>query len=203
MSRMEDALLRFRRGEFVIVIDHKDRENEGDLVVAAQNATPQRINFMITHGRGLVCVPMTKKRLKELDLPIMVRKNEESAKCVFTISVDARKGVTTGISAKDRARTIHLLAYPESKALDFVRPGHVFPLMESDHGLKGRKGHTEASLELCRLTGKHPAAVICEILNSDGTMSRLPQLRVFSKKHDIPLITIEELIRHGGHHGND
>ena len=193
MNKLAKAIKAFGKGGMVIVIDDRHREDEGDLIMAAQDANPKSINFMITHGRGLVCVPMERKRLKELDLPIMVEKNEEATKCIFTISTDARKSISTGISASDRAATIRLLANPKSTANDFVRPGHVFPLMAAHRGLKVRKGHTEASLELCRLAGKSPVAVICEILNQDGTMARLPQLQKFAKKHRLPLISIKEL----------
>lgn len=195
-NAVRKAVDAFRKGKFVIIVDDEHRENEGDVVVAAQDITPRKVNFMVTHGRGLLCVPMEKRRLDGLDIPIMVEDNEERTRCVFTVSVDARTGITTGISAHDRARTIRLLADSKTKAPDLVRPGHVFPLMAAAGGLEARKGHTEASLELCRLAGKYPVAAICEILNTDGTMARLPQLKVFSRKHHIPLVTIKELERH-------
>ncbi len=182
-----------RKGKFVIIVDDECRENEGDLVIAAQDITPAKVNFMLKYGKGLICVPMIKLRLRELELPIMVGNNEEATKCIFTVSADARRGISTGISAKDRATTISLLANKKSTAMDFVRPGHVFPLMAQEGGLLKRKGHTEASLELCHLGGKQPAAAICEILNDDGTMARMPQLRRFGRKHGITLLTIREL----------
>jgi 3,4-dihydroxy 2-butanone 4-phosphate synthase / GTP cyclohydrolase II len=190
---LEAAVSAIRKGGMVIVVDDECRENEGDLVMAGEDATPDNINFMLKYGRGLICVPMTKERLTELKLPIMVEKNEESAKCIFTVSVDARKGVTTGISAADRAHTIKLLSTSTSKASDFVRPGHLFPLQAAKGGLKERQGHTEASLDLMRKAGKGPVAVICEILNDNGTMARWPELRAYAERHKLPLITIKEL----------
>lgn len=190
---LEKAISDFQKGKFVIVVDDERRENEGDLVIAAQDITPSKVNFLLTYGRGLICVPMAKERLLELGLPPMVEKNEESAKCIFTVSADAKKGITTGISAIDRALTIKLLSSKKTKSSDLVRPGHIFPLMAAEGGLKVRKGHTEASLELCRLAGKEPAAVICEILNPDGTMARMPQLKVFAKRHGLQIITIKEM----------
>src|SRR3989338_4204687 len=190
---VQQAVAEFRKGNFVIVVDDEHRENEGDLILAAEDITPKKVNFILQKARGMMCVPMSKKRLVGLKLPLMVGKNEENTKCMFTISVDAKKGITTGISASDRAKTITLLANPESNASDFVRPGHVFPLQAASNGLKERQGHTEASLELCRLAGKQPVAVICEILNGDGTMARMPQLKRFAKKHNLPLIAIHEL----------
>ena len=190
---MRKAVDGFKKGKFVIVVDDEHRENEGDLAIAAQDISPQKVNFMLTHGRGLVCVPMAKQKLRELGLPVMVSRNEENTRCVFTVSADARKGIATGISAHDRAATIRLLADPGAVASDFVRPGHIFPIMAAENGLEERKGHTEAALELCRLSGKRPVAAICEILNKDGTMARMPQLKQFAKRHGIALITIKEL----------
>lgn len=195
-SAVRKAVDAFRKGRFVIVVDDEHRENEGDVVIAAQDITPRKVNFMVTHGRGLLCVPMEGKRLDELGLPVMVRDNEENTRCVFAVSTDARRGIATGISAHDRAATIRILADPKTRASDLVRPGHVFPLMAAGRGLRERKGHTEASLELCRLAGKRQVAVVCEILNKDGTMARMPQLKAFSRKHHIPLVTIKELERH-------
>ena len=194
MNKLAKAIKAFGKGGMVIVIDDRHREDEGDLIMAAQDANPKSINFMITHGRGLVCVPMERKRLKELDLPIMVEKNEEATKCIFTISTDARKSISTGISASDRAATIRLLANPKSTANDFVRPGHVFPLMAAHRGLKVRKGHTEASLELCRLSGLKPVAAICEIIGKNGKMAKLPELKKMAKKFNLKILKIKDLI---------
>jgi 3,4-dihydroxy 2-butanone 4-phosphate synthase/GTP cyclohydrolase II len=190
---VEKAIAEFRKGKFVVVVDDEHRENEGDLVIAAEDISPPKVNFLLKNGRGMICVPMTKQRLAQLKLPQMVFKNEEHTKSMFTITVDAKRGITTGISAADRAKTIQLLANQKSKASDFVRPGHVFPLQAAKNGLKERQGHTEAALELCKLAGKHPAAVICEILNEDGTMARMPQLKKFAKKRKLALITIHQL----------
>jgi len=191
---VEKAVAEFKKGNFVIVVDDEHRENEGDLVVAAQDISAHKINFLLTQARGMICVPMTKKRLKELDIPLMVKKNEEGKKTMFSITVDAKEGITTGISAADRALTIALLANSKAKASDFVRPGHIFPLQAADRGLQQRHGHTEASLELCKRAQKEPVAVICEILNEDGTMARMPQLRQFAKTHKLEIVTIQELL---------
>lgn len=193
---MEDIIQDFKNGKFVILLDAEDRENEGDLVIAAEDITPQLVNFMLVYGKGLICVPMQKTRLEQLKLPLMVEENEEATKCAFTLSVDAKKGVTTGISAVERAHTIKTLADPRTKAEDLARPGHIFPLMAAANGLGERQGHTEAALELCKLAGKRPAAVVCEILNTDGSVATLPQLKEFSEKHAIPLLTIQELMNH-------
>jgi len=192
---VQQAVAEFRKGHFVIVVDDEHRENEGDLIIAAQDITSKKINFILQKARGMMCVPMGKKRLTELKLPLMVGKNEENTKCMFTITVDAKKSISTGISASDRAKTIQLLANPKSKATDFVRPGHIFPLQAANNGLKERQGHTEAALELCKRAGKQPVAVVCEILNEDGTMARMPQLKKFAKKHSLSLTTIHELCR--------
>jgi 3,4-dihydroxy-2-butanone 4-phosphate synthase len=192
-QQLDKALSAFKKGEFVIVVDDEHRENEGDLIIAAQDITPKKINFVLSHARGMMCVPMTKRRLSELKLPLMVERNEENTKCMFTISTDARKGISTGISAADRARTISLLASKKSTPSDFVRPGHIFPLKAADGLLRERQGHTEAALELCKRTGKEPVAILCEILNDDGTMARMPDLLTFAKKHGLCLITIHDL----------
>lgn len=191
---MKDSIQDFKDGKFVILLDAEDRENEGDLVIAAEDVSPQALNFMLMHGKGLICVPMQKKRLEELQLPLMVEKNEEATKCAFTLSVDAKNGTTTGISATERAQTINVLANPNTKASDLARPGHIFPLMAAEGGLQERAGHTEAALELCRLAGKKPVAVVCEILNVDGSVATLAQLQEFSSKHAIRLLTIKELM---------
>ena len=182
----------------VIVLDDEDRENEGDLVMAAEKVTPDAINFMITHAKGLVCVPMTEEQLAKLDLKSMVFDNTEVMKTAFTVSVDAAKkhGVTTGISPSDRAKTIETLISPSSKPADLARPGHIFPLKALPGGTLRRAGHTEAAVDLAKLAGLFPAGVICEIIKSDGKMARTPDLIKFSKEHRIKIITIAELIRY-------
>ena len=181
-SNLKQAIEDFKKGKFLIVIDEKHRENEGDLVLAAEKVTPDKINFMIKNARGLVCVPMLKERLDELELPTMTQVNTELHKCKFTVSVDYKYGTTTGISAFDRARTIKALIGNKTKPEDFARPGHVFPLICDEGGLKKRPGHTEASIELCKLAGLYPAAVICEIISDGGKMARLPELKRMAKK---------------------
>src|SRR6201991_2993088 len=172
---IEDVIKEIRAGAIVVVTDDEDRENEGDLVMAAEKITPDAVNFMATHGRGLICAPITEERAEELGLQRMVLENRESYRTDFTVSVDAAKGVTTGISAHDRARTIQLLVDPKAKPQDLVQPGHVFPLRAKAGGTLRRAGHTEASVDLARLAGLTPAGVLCEILHTDGTMARLPE----------------------------
>ncbi len=193
---IEDILKDVRAGRMVIVTDDADRENEGDLVMAAEKITPEAVNFMATHGRGLVCAPITEERAERLGLQRMVLENRESFRTDFTVSVDAakEKGVTTGISAHDRARTIQVLVDPKSVPGDLVQPGHVFPLRAKAGGVLRRAGHTEASVDLARLAGLQPAGVLCEILNADGTMARLPELLKFRKKHQLRMCSIEDLI---------
>jgi len=195
-ASIEDALEDIRQGKMVIVVDSEDRENEGDLVMAAEKATPQAINFMASKARGLICVSITKERAEELDLPPMVVDNTAPYKTAFTISVDAVEGTTTGISAQDRAITVKKLADPSAKAKDFARPGHVFPIIARKGGVLERTGHTEASLDLARLAGLYPAGVMCEIMNEDGTMARLPQLEEFAKKYGLKIVKIEDLVRY-------
>jgi 3,4-dihydroxy 2-butanone 4-phosphate synthase/GTP cyclohydrolase II len=190
------ALAAFRAGKMLIVTDSEDRENEGDLVLAASDATPEAVNFMAKYGRGLICVPLTTGRAKELNLQPMVRRNEDVRRTAFTVSVDAKEKTSTGISAHDRFLTIKKLADPTSKAKDFRRPGHIFPLVARDGGVLVRAGHTEAAVDLCRLAGKPPVGVICEIMNSDGTMARMPDLKKFSREHKLPILTIEALIEY-------
>jgi len=190
-----EAVIRdIRAGRMVIVTDDADRENEGDLVMAAEKATPAAVNFMATHGRGLICAPITEARADALCLERMTRDNRETHKTDFTVAVDAARGITTGISAADRAQTIGVLANPKSAPADLVQPGHVFPLRAKDGGVLRRAGHTEASVDLARLAGLQPAAVICEIMSEDGTMARLPELMAFKKKHRLKLCSIEDLI---------
>jgi 3,4-dihydroxy 2-butanone 4-phosphate synthase/GTP cyclohydrolase II len=181
-------------GQMVIVVDSADRENEGDLVMAAQHVTARHVHFMATQGRGLICVPMTAERLSALQIEPMVAHNTDPAGTAFHISVDARTDTTTGISASDRAATIQALANPHASAHDFSRPGHVFPLAARAGGVLARPGHTEAAIDLCTLAGAQPAAVICEITDSDGEMARMPTLLDFAARHQIPMITIAELI---------
>ncbi len=191
---IEDVLAELRAGRMVIVTDDESRENEGDLVMAAEKVTPQAVNFMATHARGLICVPITDERADALGLERMARENRETHKTDFTVAVDAAEGVSTGISAADRARTIRVLADPASKPADLVQPGHMFPLRAKHGGVLRRAGHTEASVDLARMAGLQPAAVICEIMNTDGTMARLPQLSTFAKKHKLRICSIEALI---------
>ncbi len=193
---VEEAVDAVAAGGMVVVVDDEDRENEGDLVMAAGEATPEALGFMIRHTSGIVCVPMTGERLDQLALPLMVRQNRESMGTAYTITVDAAEGVTTGISAADRARTIRVLADPSSRQQDLVRPGHIFPLRYMEGGVLRRPGHTEAAVDLARLAGLEPAGVICEVVNEDGSMARLPRLQEFCRQHDLPLISIADLIAH-------
>ncbi len=193
---IEDVLHELRAGRMVIVTDDEDRENEGDLVMAAEKVTPTAVNFMATHARGLICVPLPEERADALGLERMARENRESQKTAFTVAVDAARGISTGISAADRALTISVLADPKSKPSALVQPGHVFPLRAKEGGVLRRAGHTEASVDLARLAGLQPAAVICEIMNVDGTMARLPQLVTFKKKHKLRMTSIQALIAH-------
>ena len=183
-----------RAGHMVIVTDDADRENEGDLVMAAEKATAASVNFMATHGRGLICVPITQGRAEALGLERMARENREAHKTDFTVAVDAARGISTGISAADRARTISVLANPKAKPGELVQPGHIFPLRAKDGGVLRRAGHTEAGVDLARLAGLQPAAVICEIMNEDGTMARLPELLAFKQKHGLKICSIQDLI---------
>jgi 3,4-dihydroxy 2-butanone 4-phosphate synthase/GTP cyclohydrolase II len=194
-TRIDDAITAIRRGKMVIVVDDEEREDEGDLVMAAEKVTPEALNFMITHGRGLVCVPLTGRRLEQLGLPQMVSSNTEHMATAFTVSVDA-KSVDTGISAFDRCKTIQALINPQTRPDDLARPGHLFPLRARDGGVLVRAGHTEAAVDLARLAKLTPAGVICEIMNEDGSMARLPQLQAFATAHGLPLITIADLIRY-------
>jgi 3,4-dihydroxy 2-butanone 4-phosphate synthase / GTP cyclohydrolase II len=196
ISTIEEALEDFRQGKMLIVIDDPDRENEGDLTMAAEFITPEAINFMATHGKGLICLPMLRKRLEELNIPLMVPENSSKYSTAFTVSIDGRRDVTTGISAADRARTINICLDPAARPDDLVRPGHIFPLMAREGGVLVRAGQTEAGVDLSRLAGLYPAAVICEIMKDDGTMARLPDLIEFSRQHDIKIVTVEDLIEY-------
>ncbi len=194
IAKIEAALEDIRQGKMVILVDDEDRENEGDLVIAAEMATPEIINFMAREGRGLICLSLTEERADELDLPLMVSDNSSSFGTAFTISIEARQGVTTGISAADRAHTIQVAVADETTAQDLARPGHVFPLRARNGGVMVRAGQTEGSVDLARLAGMKPAGVICEIMNDDGTMARMPQLEIFAKKHDLKIISIADLV---------
>jgi len=195
-SPIEEVIADIRAGKMVIVVDDEDRENEGDLICAAEKITPEMVNFMATHGRGLICAPILPAAAERLGLPLMVRRNTESHGTNFTIAVDATEGVTTGISAADRAKTISILANPLSEPQDLVRPGHILPLQAVPGGVLRRAGHTEAAVDLARLAGLEEAGVICEILNEDGTMARLPELLKFAEKHGLKIGTIESLIKY-------
>ncbi|MCP1212665.1 3,4-dihydroxy-2-butanone-4-phosphate synthase [Acetobacter okinawensis] len=202
-ERLLRALAAVRAGRMVVMVDDEDRENEGDLVMAAEFMTPQAMNFMITHARGLVCLPLTAERVAQLELPMMVRQSDNTAQygTAFTVSIEAREGVSTGISAADRARTVCVAAADGAGPADIASPGHIFPLRAEPGGVLARIGHTEGSIDLLRLAGLKPAAVICEILNEDGTMARRPQLDVFARQHDMPIISIAELVEWIGAHG--
>ncbi|MFO1174476.1 MAG: 3,4-dihydroxy-2-butanone-4-phosphate synthase [Paracoccaceae bacterium] len=190
----EDIINEARNGRMFILVDHEDRENEGDLVIPAQMATPEAVNFMATHGRGLICLTLPPDRVEALGLPLMSTKNSSRHETAFTISIEAREGVTTGISAHDRARTIAVAIDPSKGAADIATPGHIFPLRARDGGVLVRAGHTEAATDVSRLAGLNPAGVICEIMNEDGTMARLPELVSFAKKHKLKIGTISDLI---------
>jgi 3,4-dihydroxy 2-butanone 4-phosphate synthase/GTP cyclohydrolase II len=195
LNTIEEALDDIKNGKVVIVVDDEDRENEGDFVAAAEKATPEMINFMATHGRGLICAPILEKRAEELNLEMMVGKNTDPNQTQFTVSIDLiGRGCTTGISAKDRAMTILSLIDPKTQPTDLGRPGHIFPLKAKNGGVLRRTGHTEAAVDLARLSGLKPAGVIVEIMNEDGTMARLPQLKEIAKKHQLKLISIEDLV---------
>lgn len=193
-SSIERAIADIRAGKLVIVVDDEDRENEGDFVGAADKITAEQVNFMATHGRGLICAPITPKRAKALDLELMVNDNTAPLDTHFTVSVDLKTGTTTGISAGDRAKTIRALADPDVKANDFVRPGHIFPLRAMKGGVLRRDGHTEAAVDLARLAGSYPAGVLVEIMNDDGTMARVPDLIEIAKRFDMTLVSIKDLI---------
>ena len=195
LNTIEEAIDDIRQGKIIIVVDDEDRENEGDFLAAADAVTPEMINFMATHGRGLICAPLTESRCKELDLRAMVTNNTDHLETAFTVSVDLRgRGVTTGISADDRAKTILALTDPATKSYDLNRPGHIFPLIAKQGGVLRRTGHTEAAIDFARLGGFKPAGVICEIMNDDGTMARLPQLVEVAKRFDLKLVSIEDLV---------
>lgn len=201
LNTIEDAINDIRNGKVIIVVDDENRENEGDFLAAAEKTTPEMINFMATHGRGLICTPLTEKRCKELELGMMVNNNTDPMETAFTVSVDLRgKGVTTGISAADRALTVQALINEDTKPFDLARPGHIFPLKAKEGGVLRRTGHTEAAIDFARLAGLQPAGVIVEIMNEDGTMARLPQLLKVAKKFDIKIVSIEDLVAYRMEH---
>ncbi len=195
-SSIPEIVSDIKKGKMVIVIDDADRENEGDLIVAADHATPENINFMAKHGRGIICVPMESRRLAELGIDLMVANTQDELKTAWTVSIDAKRGITTGISAYDRAKTVQTLIDPKSKSADLVRPGHLFPLRAREGGVLVRAGHTEACLDLMKLSGLYPAGAICEIMNDDGTMARTPDLAQFSKRHKLKVCSIRDLIEY-------
>jgi 3,4-dihydroxy 2-butanone 4-phosphate synthase/GTP cyclohydrolase II len=195
-NTIEEALADIKQGKMVILIDDEDRENEGDLTIAAEKVTPQAINFMAKYGRGLICLSLTPERVDELKLPMMTDFNTSRFGTAFTVSIEAKRGVTTGISAADRAKTILTAIDPKTKPEDLARPGHIFPLRAQPGGVLQRAGQTEGSVDLARLAGLYPAGVICEIMNDDGTMARVPQLIKFARKHNLKIITIKDLIKY-------
>jgi 3,4-dihydroxy 2-butanone 4-phosphate synthase/GTP cyclohydrolase II len=196
LNSVADLLDELRAGRMVVVMDDEDRENEGDLIMAAERATPEAVAFMIRHTSGIICVSMQEEQLARLELPQMVPANNESQRTAFTVSVDARAGTTTGVSSGDRAATIRALADPASTSADFVRPGHIFPLRARRGGVLVRAGHTEAAVDLCRLAGLKPVGVLCEVMNDDGSMARRPQLQEFARRQQLKVGTIADLIRH-------
>src|SRR5688500_15388455 len=193
-ASIEEAAADLREGRMIIIVDDEDRENEGDLVCAAELVTPEHINFMATHARGLICMPLTEERCDELHLTMQVADNTSFLGTAFTVSIEARKGVTTGISAADRATTILTAVDPKTRPGDLARPGHIFPLRARPGGVLVRPGQTEASVDLARIAGLAPAAAICEVMNDDGTMSRLPQLREFASRHGLKIVSVADLI---------
>ena len=202
ISSVEEIIEDARNGRMFILVDHEDRENEGDLVIPAEKATPEAVNFMATHGRGLICLTLTGARIDQLGLPLMASKNSSRHETAFTVSIEAREGVSTGISAADRALTVQVAIDPTKTGADLATPGHVFPLRARDGGVLVRAGHTEAATDISRLAGLNPSGVICEIMNDDGTMARLPDLVVFAQKHNLKIGTISDLIAYRRRHDN-
>ncbi len=195
-ASVEEAIEEIRKGNFVVVVDDDDRENEGDVIIAGEKCTPEHVNFMVTHARGLICAPLSLEICRELDLDPMVNQNTEYQGTAFTISVDVKTGTTTGISAQDRAATLNALVDPASKPEDFARPGHIFPLISRHGGVLTRAGHTEATVDLARMAGLRPGGACCEIMNDDGTMARLPQLEIFAEKHNLKIVQIKDIIEY-------
>ena len=203
LCSVEEALEDLKAGKFVIVVDDEQRENEGDLVMAAEKMTPDAVNFIVTHARGLMCMPLIGERLDELDVPLMISDNAFlKHQTAFTVSVDYKKGTTTGISAADRAATVLAMIDPKSRPDEFTRPGHLFPLRYHPGGVLARAGHTEAIVDLCTLAGMYPAGVVCEIMSDDGTMSRMPDLEVFAQRHNLKILSIAQIIAHRHRHEN-
>ena len=201
LNTIEEAIEDIRQGKVIIVVDDENRENEGDFLAAAETITPEMINFMATHGRGLICTPLTEQRCKELDLNMMVRNNTDPMETAFTVSVDLKgNGVTTGVSASDRSKTVKALVDKNTKPFDLARPGHIFPLVAKEGGVLRRTGHTEAAIDFARLAGFEPAGCIVEIMNEDGTMARLPQLADVAKKFDLKIVSIEDLVAYRMEH---
>ena len=200
LARIEDALEDMRQGRFIIIVDDENRENEGDLAIAAEKVTPDIINFMAREGRGLICLPIIGERLDQLGIPLMVQDNTSKNCTAFTVSIEAKRGVATGISAEDRATTIQTVLAPATTAADIARPGHVFPIRAREGGVLARAGHTEAIVDLSRMAGFYPAGVICEIMNEDGTMARLPQLELVAQRHGFKIISIRDLIAYRCRH---
>ena len=196
LNSIEDAVKDFKNGKFVIVVDDEDRENEGDLIIAAEKITAEKVNFMLTNARGVLCAPITISRCEELDLPHQVSDNTSMLGTPFTVTVDKLDGCTTGVSAHDRAETIKALADPASTPRTFGRPGHVNPLYAQDNGVLRRSGHTEAAIDLCRMAGLYPAGALMEIMNEDGTMARLPQLAELARQWDMKIISIKDMIEY-------
>ena len=196
LSSISEAIEDIKAGKFLIIVDDENRENEGDLALAAEKVTPEAINFMAVHARGLVCLPIIGERLRKLRIPLMVRENTSRFYTAFTVSIDAKRGISTGISAADRAKTIKIVIDPATKPEDLAQPGHVFPLRAREGGVMVRSGQTEGSVDLARLAGLKPAGVICEIMNDDGTMARMPSLEKVSKEHGIGICTIADLIEY-------
>jgi len=202
ISSVEEIIEDARNGRMFILVDHEDRENEGDLVIPAEKATPEAVNFMATHGRGLICLTLTGARIDQLGLPLMASKNSSRHETAFTVSIEAREGVSTGISAADRALTVQVAIDPARSGVDLATPGHIFPLRARDGGVLVRAGHTEAATDISRLAGLNPSGVICEIMNDDGTMARLPDLVSFAQKHNLKIGTISDLIAYRRRHDN-
>lgn len=201
LNTIEEAIQDIKQGKVIIVVDDENRENEGDFLAASSKITPETINFMATHGRGLICAPLTESRCKDLELHMMVNNNTDPMETAFTVSVDLRgNGVTTGISASDRAKTVEALIDPNTKPFELARPGHIFPLVAKEGGVLRRTGHTEAAIDFARLAGLEPAGVIVEIMNEDGTMARLPQLMKVAKKFDLKIVSIEDLVAYRMEH---
>ncbi|MCJ7575082.1 MAG: 3,4-dihydroxy-2-butanone-4-phosphate synthase, partial [Dehalococcoidia bacterium] len=200
LTSISEAIEDIKAGKFIIIVDDESRENEGDLAMAAEKVTPEAINFMAKHGRGLVCLPITGQRLDELGIPLMVTNNTSRHCTAFTISIEAKDRVTTGISAFDRAQTIKTVLDPDTKPSDIAQPGHIFPIRAKEGGVLVRAGHSEAIVDLARLAGLYPAGVICEVMDEDGTMARLPQLEAMASKFDLKMITIVDLIAYRLHH---